>query len=69
MGDGEGSTNMVGTYNFETNHEVHIYPLDKVCNLYEVIRKQDQELHDKEMEIMKMKLENLQKEVDYYKNK
>lgn len=69
MGQGEGSTNMVGTNNFETNHEVHIYPIDKVCELYDVIRKQDKELYEKDLTIKQLEIDNLKKEIDYYKNK
>ena len=58
---GESSTsnsNMVGTNNFETNHEVHIYPIDKVCDLYErMLNEKDVKIKELEDAIKELKAE------------
>jgi len=69
MGQGEGSTNMVGTNNFETNHVVHINPIDKVCDLYEVIRKQDREIAEKNIQLKEMEIQMLKKENELLRKK
>jgi len=63
MGEGEGSTNMVGTNNFETNHEVHIYPIDKVCQLFERLIEEKQE-RISELEKMITKFEDYQQRME-----
>ena len=58
MGEGEGSTNMVGINNCETNHNVYIYPIDKICELYEVIREQDRKMYEMEIQKLTDKIED-----------
>lgn len=58
MGEGNGSTNMVGTNNFETNHEVHIYPIDKICELYErMLDEKNSKINNLEKSIEELKKE------------